>query len=164
MKRFVIFALSLLISGGVVLAQKIKPEAVPPGVMKAYIMKIADTIPTSWEKHGPYYTARFTKSKLKASMVFQESSEWVWTRWEMDTKYVPKKVKEYITTSYPGYKIANAIVEYKPGGEYYLIGLKKGKDIPILRFGMKSEFIDVEPSKSPASKNAKATDNKTPDK
>jgi hypothetical protein len=145
-------------------SQKIKASEVPQGILKAYQMKVIDTLTTNWEKIGSYYTAHFTKSNLKASMVFQESSEWIWTRWEIATQYLPKKVKEYITANYPKYKIASAIIEYKPGGEFYLVGLKLKKEMPVLRFNIKSEFVAIEPAKTSSTQDSKAPNNTSKEK
>lgn len=164
MKRIVIFSLMILFAGTMAFAQSIKASDVPAGVLKAYQMKVIDTLPTKWEKSGEFYTARFKKSKLTASMVFKESAEWIWTRWEISSQYLPKKVIAYLTANYPKYKIASSIIEYKPGGEFYLVGLKLKKDTPIIRFNIKSEFVGLEPSKTAAVKDTKAPDNTNKDK
>lgn len=136
-------------------SQKLSTSDVPAGVLKSYKMKIADSLPTSWEKTDKFYTARFKKNDLKASMVFSESSEWIWTRWEVSSEYLPKKIKEYITANYPKYKIIKTNIEYKTGGEFYLIGLKLKKDKPTLRFTIKSDFVSVEPAAPSKNTNSK---------
>jgi hypothetical protein len=146
------------------MAQKIKAGDVPPGVMKAYYMKVIDSLPTTWEKQNEYYTAHFTKSKLKASMIFKESAEWIWTRWEIASKYLPKMIKAYVATNYPTFKPYKSIIEYKPGGEFYLVRLKQKTEILELRFSTKPEFIGIEPSNASNPKDTKAPENSNKDK
>lgn len=144
MKRFMLFSLVMLFFLNA-FSQKISESEVPASVIKSYKAKVSDSLATTWEKHETFYTARFTKSDLKASMVFAENSEWIWTRWEVPSQYLPKKIKEYLAANYPKHKIKNTIIEYKPGGEFYLVGLKLKKDLPTLRFTIKSDFVQVEP-------------------
>ena len=150
MKRIFAVVVVLLLAGIAGFAQKVSENDIPKGVLKAYFMKINDTIPTTWEKYESFYTARFTKDNLKGSMVFNEATEWIWTRWELPVNYIPKKIKEYLTSNYPKYKTISNIVEYKAGGEFYLVGIKLKKDEKVLRFSSKSEFVNVEPKTSPA--------------
>jgi hypothetical protein len=146
MKRILIIAICLIV-GNIASAQKIAQSDVPESILKAYKMKMSDTISTSWEKGDKFYTANFTKSNLKASMVFSEAAEWIWTRWEIPVQYLPKKVKDYIITNYAGYKTIKSIIEYKTGGEFYIVTLKKKKVTPVLRFSIKGDFVGVEETK-----------------
>jgi hypothetical protein len=144
MKRIFLFTAIVMIVSGV-MAQKIKESEVPSSVMKVYKMKQTDSLDVSWEKWDNFYTAIFTKSNLKASMVIGENAEWIWTRWEVPAQYLPKKVKEYISTNYASYKTIGAVIEYKQGGEFYLVKLKKKKVITTLRFTIKNDFVGIEP-------------------
>jgi hypothetical protein len=146
MKRLLIIVICLIV-GNIASAQKIAQSDVPESVLKAFKMKMTDTVAVTWELSNSYYTVRFTKSDLKANMVFSESAEWIWTRWEIPTQYLPKKVKEYITTNYAGYKTVKAIIEYKSGGEFYIVSLKKKKVTPIIRFSIRGDFVGIEESK-----------------
>jgi hypothetical protein len=105
-------------------------------------------VAVTWTKFDNFYTARFSKNNLKASMVLSESAEWHWTRWEIPTQYLPKKVREYVAANYAGFKTAGTLIEYKPGGEFYLVSLKKKKENPVLRFTIKTEFVGTEPPRT----------------
>lgn len=163
MKRLLILAICLII-GQFAFAQKINQSEVPASIIKIFKIKMTDSVSVTWEKSDIYYTARFTKSGLKANMIFSESAEWIWTRWELSSQYLPKKVKEYITSNYAGYKVLKAIIEYKQGGEFYLVTLKKKKETPILRFSIKNEFVGVEPAVAVKKLDTPAADKKSNEK
>lgn len=149
MKRLMLFSLSVLFALNV-FSQKISTEDVPAKVMSSYYTKVPDSLPATWEKTDNSYTARFTRSDLKAQMTFSESSEWIRTQWELPAQYLPKKIQEYIATNYPKYKIKTTEIEYKAGGEFYLVGLKLKKDNPILRFTIKSVFVGIDAAVPPS--------------
>ncbi len=148
MKQFLLSLAFILVIFLPLSAQKIAESEVPSSVVKMYHMKMTDTVTTSWEKYDNFYTARFTKSNLKASMVFSENAEWIWTRWEIPSQYLPKKVSEHLVATYPKYKITGTTIEYKPGGEYYLVKLKKKKEKKTLRYSIKTDFVGEEPDVS----------------
>jgi hypothetical protein len=160
MKRIIILSVCLLI-GLCAIAQKINKADVPLNIIKIYQSKMIDSLPATWELKNDNYIAHFSKSDLNANMVISDKNEWVNTQWEIPSEYLPKKVKEYISANYAGYKTSKTRIEYKPGGEFYLVELKKKKELRVLRFSVKSEFIGVEPSTPADKKKAKpAADNK----
>jgi hypothetical protein len=151
MKRLFVLLLCL-VTGCFASAQKITPADVPSEVMNVYKTKISDSLPATWEKSGTGYIAHFKKKNLDARVVITDKGEWDLTQWDIPSEYLPKTAKEYIIQKYSGYKIKNAMIEYKPGGEFYLIGIKKGKDQPVLRFSIKAEIIGPETPDNPGDK------------
>lgn len=145
MKKILIGALcmSLCLS---VFSQKVSPSQIPDPVLKTFRTKLADSLAAVWEKSGTVYLAAFTKNKLKGQISIAENGDWNYTRWEVPVEFIPNKIREYLKTNYPAFKIRSASIEYKPGGEFYLIGLQQKKELPVLRFTIKSEFVAVEPA------------------
>jgi hypothetical protein len=139
------FILICLFISQFAIAQKIEKSAVPAPVMKTYKSKILDSLATTWEKNDVFYIAHFIKNDHKGSVRIEEKGEWICTQWDIPPEYLTKKVKEYVAKKFMGYKTKSAKVEYKPGGEFYLVGVKRGKDAPVLRFSIKSEFVAKEP-------------------
>jgi hypothetical protein len=148
MIRFFILVFCLII-GQWSIAQKINKADVPAGVMKTFISRMPDTLPVTWEKKDANYIAHFTKNKLNASIQISDKADWLTTKWDIPSEYLPKKVKDYISEKYAGYKTVYAKLEYKPGGEFYLVSIKMKKEKPVLRFSVKAEFIGVEPVATP---------------
>lgn len=139
----------LLLAGIMMIAtacfsQKIDVSQVPDYVKKSFQVKIGDSLNETWTKENEFYTGSFVKSGMKASAKFKDNGEWESTRWEVPFEFVPAKIKENITATYPAYKSTLSVIEFRPGGDYYIITLKKKKDMVELHYNIKGDFIKVE--------------------
>ncbi len=122
-------------------AQKLKTEEVPATIVQASVNRIPDSAQVQWIKRDSLYLAQFKHKGISACATFNTGAEWLNTQWELPLEYLPKKISSYLAEHYPAYKISECLIEYKGGGEYYLVGLKKKKDRPMLRFNIKSVFM-----------------------
>lgn len=146
----VLLLIAFLLTAGAIVAQKTDPSQVPDIVKKSYKLKISDTVAPHWVKDGEFYTAAFNKGELKAEIRIRDNGEWSYTRWELNySKYVPQKIRENVTASYPGFKVQRAVIEFNPGGEYYVITVKKKKEVQHLNYNMKYDFVKAEKETAP---------------
>ncbi len=143
MKKLV-FLLAVVFLSSVAFAQKISKGQVPPAVMQMMYTKTFDTVSPTWELAGDIYKASFSKGELFANVVIKQSGEWVKTAWTMPYKYVPQGIKDNVTANYKGYKVSSSAAEYRTDGDYYVISVKKAKDIKSLLYSLKGEFVKVE--------------------
>lgn len=125
-------------------AQKGNPITVPQAVLNTFKQKITDSVNVKWEKEKDYYEAKFTKNNLKAEVEIKEDGQWINTSWEIPLEYLPAKIKANITTSYPGYKIKEAEVEYRQDGDFYMVDVKKKKEELNLTYKINGEFVKSE--------------------
>ncbi|MEI6123630.1 MAG: PepSY-like domain-containing protein [Bacteroidota bacterium] len=142
-KIFVLFVCSLIVLASS--AQKVDKSNVPLEVKKMLFTKANDTLTPVWEKTVDYYKATFTKGELKAEIQIKENAEWIKTIWSLPYTYVPQKIKDNVLTAYPGAKVVSSTIQYRTDGDYYIIEAKKKKEIQLLYYSLKSEFIKIEP-------------------
>lgn len=121
--------------------QKISTEEVPLPVQQASVTRIPDSVNVQWFHRDSLYLAEFEHKGMKAQASFTGNAEWLYTRWDLPVEYLTKKITTYLAEQFPGYKILHCMIEYKGGGEYYLVAVKKKKDKPVLRFNIKSVFM-----------------------
>jgi len=143
MKKLILL-LSIIFMVSIVSAQKIDKNQVPEAVKKMLFTKINDTLTPAWLKSGEIYNATFTKGELTASIDIKQSGEWLKTVWVMPYKYVPQKIKDNVTANYNGYKVVKSSIQYRTDGDYYIIEAKKKKDVKVLLYNLKSEFVKVD--------------------
>lgn len=142
-KTILLIACSFIAVAG--FAQKIDRKQVPLDVKKILLTKANDTITPVWEKESGFYKASFTKGELKAEIQIKENGEWIKSIWILPYTYVPQKIKDNVLTSFPGSKVVGASIQNRTDGDYYVIEAKKKKDIQLLYYSLKSEYIKAEP-------------------
>ena len=142
-KTILLIACSLIAVAG--FAQKIDQKQVPLEVKKTLLNKANDTLSSVWEKESGFYKALFTKGELKAEIQIKENGEWIKSIWTLPYTYVPQKIKDTVLTSFPGSKVIGASFQNRTDGDYYFIEAKKKKDIQLLYYSLKSEYIKTEP-------------------
>lgn len=152
MKKLSLYLLIMAI-GLVAYSQKIDKSQVPEAVKKMYEVKTNDTITPAWEKNGEIYIANFNKGELKAHVEINSKAEWQKTVWVMPYQYVPQKIKDNVATSYMGFKVVKASIQYRTDGDYYVIEAKKKKVIQTIFYNLKSEFVKVESNTPPVKTN-----------
>lgn len=143
MRKISFFAV-IIFTTTVAFAQKIDKSQVPPAVKKMLFTKVNDTLLQTWVKTGEIYTASFIKGELKADVDIKETGEWVKTVWTMPYKYVPQKIKDNVVANYPAYKVMSSSIQYRADSDYYVIEVKKKKDLKVLLYSLKAEFVKVD--------------------
>jgi hypothetical protein len=138
------FLLSIIFMVSLASAQTINKNQVPEAVKKMLFTKINDTLTPAWLKTGEIYNATFTKGELTASIDIIQSGEWIKTVWTLPYKYVPQKIKDNVTANYAGYKVVKSSIQYRADGDYYIMEAKKKKDIKVLLYNLKSEFVKID--------------------
>lgn len=138
------FFIAIIIFTSVAFAQKIDKNQVPQVVKTMLFTKASDTLLPTWEKSGEIYKASFTKGELAAEIEIKQTGEWLKTVWIMPYKYVPQKIKDNVIANYPSYKVMKSSIQYRTDADYYVIETKKKKDIKVLLFSLKSEFVKVD--------------------
>lgn len=127
-------------------AQKIDKSQVPPAVKLTYFNKIHDTVAMvpSWELTGEIYKASFVKGEMTANVSIKQNGEWIKTVWGIPYQYIPQKIKDNVATGYAGFKVTKSSIQYRSDGDYYVIDIKKKKDVKSLLYNLKSEFIKID--------------------
>ncbi|HOV10159.1 MAG TPA: hypothetical protein PLT47_07710 [Bacteroidales bacterium] len=140
------FCIAVILLATVSFAQKIDKSQVPPAVKLTYFNKIHDTVSMApaWELTGEVYKASFVKGEMTANVSIKQSGEWVKTIWTIPYQYVPQKIKDNVATSYAGFKVMKSSIQYRADGDYYVIDIKKKKDVKVLLYNLKSEFIKLD--------------------
>lgn len=161
MKRIVVVSL-LIVAGVYINVSNAFCQDIPDAVTNTYKSKLYEVLEAKWEIKDSMYIASFEKGETHGRMFITSSGEWVKTVWSIPEQYIPKRIKEYVNAEYPDYKTTSTEIEYKTSGEFYLMGLKKGKDCPVLRFALNTEFVGVDSpasvTKQKAKKNSGVTD------
>ena len=132
-------------------SQKVNEADVPDNIKSAFRSRIADTVTINWEKISTSYFAHFVKGNMNAFMEIRETGEWIKTSWSIPPEYIPARIKTHIEQNYAGYKIRTSAIEYRVDGEFYSIEAKKKKDIVILTYSIKTDFVKAD--KKPDLKN-----------
>ena len=82
---------------------------------------------------------------MKAEIQIKENGEWIKSIWTLPYTYVPQKIKDNVPTTFPDSKVIGASIQNRTDGDYYVIEAKKKKDIQLLYYSLKSEYIKTEP-------------------
>jgi hypothetical protein len=143
MKKLV-FLVVVLFFSTLGFAQKISTSQVPVAVKKTLLAKLNDTIVNQWEKDGDMYKAVMLKGEMTANAFINVNGVWNRTVWFMPYKYAPKKINEYIVKNFPKYKVTAMSMQFRTDGDFYVIDVKKKKEIQSVTFNMKSEFVRSE--------------------
>ena len=140
----VVFLLVVLFFSTFGFAQKVSKSEVPGPVKTTLLSKLNDTVVSQWEKDGDMYKAVLLKGEMTANAYININGVWNKTVWFMPYKYAPKKISEYITKTYPKYKVTAMSMQFRTDGDFYVIDIKLKKDIQSVTFNMKSEFVKTE--------------------
>jgi hypothetical protein len=143
MKKLSLYFLIMAI-GLVAYSQKIDKSQVPDLVKKMFEVKTNDTLTPAWEKTGEDYMATFTKGEMKALVVINSKGEWQKTVWTLPYQYVPQKIKDHMLTTYEGFKVVKASIQYRTDGDFYVIEAKKKKVAETITYNVKSEFVKTD--------------------
>jgi hypothetical protein len=138
------FFIAIIITASVAFAQKVDKSQVPRAVKTMLFTKTGDTLLPTWEKAGEIYKASFIKGELKADIDIRQTGEWIKTVWSVPYKYVPQKIKDNVIANYPAYKVMKSSIQYRADGDYYVIEAKKKKDVKVLLFSLKGEFVKID--------------------
>lgn len=143
MKKLCLYFLMMAI-GMVAYTQKVDKSQVPEAVKKMFEVKTNDTLTPVWEKTGEDYIASFNKGELKAQVFITSQAVWQKTVWVMPYQYVPQKIKDNLLTSYAGFKVVKASIQYRTDGDYYAIEAKKKKEVQTILYNLKGEFVKID--------------------
>ncbi|MEI6764468.1 MAG: PepSY-like domain-containing protein [Bacteroidota bacterium] len=143
MKKLISLLAAVLITTGL-FAQKVAEKDVPPAVLSTFKSKITDSVNVAWTKEGAIYEAAFTKNNMPVEVEIKETSEWVMTEWGIPAEYLPKKIKHHIDSVYAGFKVTETTIAYRTDGNFYVIEVKKKKDVQELTYALTCEFVKSE--------------------
>jgi uncharacterized membrane protein YkoI len=142
MKKLVV--LLFLVLPFVLAAQKSKPIEIPQVVLNTFKQKITDSVVVTWSKEKDVFEAKFSKSNMKGEVEIKEDGQWINTSWELSLEFLPAKIKSHISTTYPGYKVKEAEIEYRQDGNFYIVEVKKKKETLDLTYTIAGEFVKSE--------------------
>lgn len=110
-------------------AQRIPSSKVPAVVKEAFVKQHPEITKVNWEKEKGNYEAGFKLNNVPTSMLFDNSGNLLETETAIPLGQLPDKVKEYVSTKYPGSKITETskIVDNK--GVMTYEAEVKGKDL-----------------------------------
>lgn len=147
-KIFAIVAI-VLASQTMVFGQKAKEvleKDVPTRFVKDFQKRYPEAQTVQWLKiDSLIYDVNFINNS--GEMMLRFSNKGVETRWNVELKYTPAKIKTYIEETYPKYKLRKVyIVDIRNKKTYQIEVSKKflfwTRDAKILNFEIDGKFID----------------------
>lgn len=105
--KTIIISAGLLLSN-IIVAQKLKSEAVPSAVKESVAKKYPSAKVEEWEKEGENYEAELEMGKEELSLLLDASGNILETETEIEIKDLPAAVTDYISKNVKGKKIKEA--------------------------------------------------------
>ncbi len=143
MKKINLFLITMLIST-VLFAQKLAEKDVAVQVKNDLKNRFPAAEKAIWEKDNSIIKVAFINDGSKIEVAYQNNI-WQQTKWIMDTKYVPQKIKDYIAQHHAKYKIKELSFVDKNNRErlYEVKIAKKKKDKMTLIFNTSNAFLRI---------------------
>ncbi|NTW32316.1 MAG: hypothetical protein HGB12_06790 [Bacteroidetes bacterium] len=124
--------------------QTIEESQVPESVLNTLKVKYPNVKVTKWEKKDSIYTAELLMNQTATEVELNDKGTWKSTEWPVPVEYTPKKINDYISLNYIGYKINEvSISDFPVDGKMYITEISKKKDCEVLYFSLKGEFKKV---------------------
>jgi len=143
MKKLLIICIVALFATAT-FGQTIEESQVPESVINALKAKFPNVKVTKWEKKDTIYFAEFLMNETATEAEFNAKGPWQSTEWNVPVEFTPKKINDYISDNYEGYKLKKiSINDFPVDGKMYVAEINKKKDCEVLYFSLKSEFKKV---------------------
>ena len=78
-------------------------------------------------------------------MYISAIGEWKKSIYTIPIQYVPQTIKDNIAKDYPGFNVSKSYIQYSSDGDFYLIEIKKKKEVQTIKYTLKGEIVKVEP-------------------
>ncbi len=141
-----LFALSIaVVIVSASFGQNIDESKIPDAVKNSFNAKFANIKVSKWEKEDTIYSAEFLMDESATEAEFSEKGSWLNTEWGVPLEYTPHAIKEYLDSSYAGYKLKEInVMDFPTDGKLYVAEINKKKDCQKVYFSLKSEFKKAE--------------------
>ncbi len=140
MKKLLI-CLSLLPT--LLMGQKVVNERdVPERIVSDFHNRAPEATSTKWERFDSVtYQVTYLANNIKTALKFSNVS--VETRWNVDTKWTPQTIKQYVDTAYAKSKIESVWIADAQGKKTYEVNVKQKKKEYLLKFELDGKFIEA---------------------
>lgn len=154
MKKILTIAVLVLLSQGIVVAQKAKTvqkESVPERYVKDFTNKASNAKDVCWTLVDTMvYDATFVNENGN-KQAFRFSPKGTETRWYIESKWYPKAITDTVSHNYPKHKIRELYVLSIKNKTTYQVRIakkaccfsKKEKDAKLLNFETDGKLIDI---------------------
>jgi hypothetical protein len=154
MKKITLIAVALLLSQGVIFAQKkVAEKDVKVSYVKDFQRQVKDPTNVQWYQidENTFKVSYLDFEKSRQAMVF--SNKGMETHYIIESKYWPLSVKEYVSANYPKFSITDLWVRKARNKMTYqtriarksgFLWWKKEKEVKILDFEVDGKFISAE--------------------
>ncbi len=135
-QRLLVLGALFFVTG--LLAQRVKPAALPAAVLEHFEKQFVGAKEAKWEKEGVYYEVEFEVGELEQSAVFDAAGNLIETEVDIAYTSLPAAVKEYLRATYGKAKIKEVTqITDNKGSITYEVEVK-GRDV---LFDEKGQFL-----------------------
>lgn len=121
----------------------IQNEDVPYFVRKTLVDLYPNVSELEWIEISGNYIAKVKSGDSFGRVNITGGGSFMSSEWDMDIKFIPSSINEYLSKNYPKFKPVKIFVERKAQSTYVLeIFQKKGKNTKILVFSILGEFLE----------------------
>jgi len=142
MKKLFILLFSLLSISSY--SQKLSINDIPEGVKKTFEVTHADILNPNWEKAGELFVAKYKGLSGPVELLFEPSGMLKLTKYYMDKKFMPLKIKNYLKSNSNGFKPSKFYYQVMQGQDNYIVEMAQGVKKKLMKFSIDGKFLSEE--------------------
>ena len=121
----------------------VQNEEVPYFVRKTLVDLYPNVDEVEWNEVSGNFTAKVKSGDSFGRVNITGGGSFMSSEWDMDIKFIPSSINDYLLKNYPKFKPIKIFVERKGQSAYVLeIFQKKGKISKVLVFSILGEFLE----------------------
>jgi len=129
MKKIIFLLVTLWLTGGAAIAQKLTVDKVPAQVRQAFMKKFPTVYHYTWEMEDQNYEVNFKLEGKEASANFDPEGNWLETEIEIAHSELPQAILDAIQRDFPGFKTEEAVKGETPEkGTFYEVQVEKSEE------------------------------------
>ncbi len=142
-KCFFVFFLFAVSFSTAQVVKVVAEDEVPFFVKKTLKDLYPNVVVLEWNQVSGNYTAKVKNADSFGRINITGGGSFMSSEWDMDIKFIPSSIHDYLSKNYPNFKPVKIFVERKGQSAYVLeIFQKKGKVTKVLVFSILGEFLE----------------------
>lgn len=123
---------------------KVVTEEEVPFFVRKTVMDLYPSVDIiEWSELSGNYVAKVNSQNSPGRINVTGGGSFMSSEWDLETKFLPSKISNYLKENYPKYKIIRLFVEKKSKSNYVVqLYKKRGKLNKTLVFSLNGEFVE----------------------